>query len=107
ENFRGLSFDTIAGAGSNGAVIHYRAGPRTNKAIATGQLLLVDSGAQYLDGTTDVTRTMAIGTPTEEMIHRFTLVLKGHIAIATARFPVGVTGSQLDPLARLPLWQAG
>ena len=107
ENFRGLSFDTIAGAGSNGAVIHYRAGPRTNKAIESGQLLLVDSGAQYLDGTTDVTRTMAIGTPTAEMIHRFTLVLKGHIAIATARFPVGVTGSQLDPLARLPLWQAG
>jgi len=107
EHFRGLSFDTIAGAGPNGAVIHYRAGPRTNREIEPGQLLLVDSGGQYLDGTTDVTRTVAIGTPSTEMKTRFTLVLKGHIAIATARFPVGITGSQLDPLARMPLWQAG
>ena len=107
EHFRGFSFDTIAGAGPNGAVIHYRAVERTNRKVETGQLLLVDSGGQYLDGTTDVTRTMAVGTPTREMMERFTLVLKGHIAIATARFPVGVTGSQLDTLARLPLWQAG
>ncbi|MEC9264733.1 MAG: aminopeptidase P family protein [Pseudomonadota bacterium] len=107
EHFRGLSFDTIAGAGPNGAVIHYRAGERTNRPIESGQLLLVDSGGQYLDGTTDVTRTVAVGTPTAEMKARFTLVLKGHIAIATARFPVGVSGSQLDPLARMPLWRAG
>lgn len=107
EHFRGLSFDTIAGAGPNGAVIHYRAAERTNRPIETGQLLLVDSGGQYLDGTTDVTRTVAIGTPTDEMKARFTLVLKGHIAIATARFPVGISGSQLDPLARMPLWRAG
>jgi Xaa-Pro aminopeptidase len=107
ENFRGLSFDTIAGAGPNGAVIHYRASERTNRPIEPGQLLLVDSGGQYLDGTTDVTRTIAIGTPTQEMRERFTLVLKGHIAIATARFPVGVTGSQIDPFARAALWQAG
>lgn len=107
EHFRGLSFDTIAGAGSNGAVIHYRASERTNRPIENGQLLLVDSGGQYLDGTTDVTRTVAIGTPSDEMKNRFTLVLKGHIAIATARFPVGVSGSQLDPLARMPLWRAG
>ena len=107
EHFRGLSFDTIAGAGPNGAVIHYRASARTNRRIEAGQLLLVDSGGQYLDGTTDVTRTIAIGQPSEEMRRRFTLVLKGHIAIATARFPTGVAGSQLDPLARLPLWRAG
>lgn len=107
DHFRGLSFDTIAGAGPNGAVIHYRASERTNRPIEPGQLLLVDSGGQYLDGTTDVTRTIAIGTPSDEMRERFTLVLKGHIAIATARFPVGVTGSQLDPFARMALWKAG
>lgn len=107
DHFRGLSFDTIAGAGPNGAVIHYRASERTNRPIEPGQLLLVDSGGQYLDGTTDVTRTVAIGAPSEEMRERFTLVLKGHIAIATARFPVGVTGSQLDPFARAALWKVG
>lgn len=107
EHFRGASFDTIAGAGPNGAVIHYRASEATNRKIEDGQLVLVDSGGQYLDGTTDVTRTIAVGEPTDEMRTRYTLVLKGHIAIATARFPRGVTGSQLDPLARLPLWQAG
>lgn len=107
NHFRGLSFDTIAGAGPNGAIIHYRASAETNRRIETGQLLLVDSGGQYLDGTTDVTRTVAIGPPTEDMRTHYTLVLKGHIATATARFPKGVSGSQLDTLARAPLWQAG
>ena len=107
ENFRGLSFDTISGCGPNGAVIHYRVNENTNRVIDLGSLYLVDSGAQYLDGTTDVTRTIAVGTPTAEMRDRFTRVLKGHIALATLRFPEGTTGSQLDVLARLPLWQVG
>ncbi|MEX1035694.1 MAG: aminopeptidase P family protein [Sneathiella sp.] len=107
ENFRDLSFNTISGAGPNGAIVHYRASDATNQPLTPGSLYLVDSGAQYLDGTTDITRTVAIGTPSPEMRHRFTLVLKGHIAIATARFPKGTTGSQLDTLARAPLWAAG
>ncbi len=107
ENFRGLSFPTITGTGPNGAVVHYRADPTSNRTIEPGDLYLVDSGAQYLDGTTDVTRTIAVGTPTEEMRDRFTRVLKGHIAIATARFPSGTSGGQLDALARLSLWEAG
>jgi Xaa-Pro aminopeptidase len=107
ENFRDLSFSTISGAGSNGAIVHYRATPETEKVLEPGSLYLVDSGAQYLDGTTDVTRTVAIGTPTAEMKDRFTRVLKGHIALATTRFPKGTTGSQLDVLARHALWQAG
>ncbi|MCR5876368.1 aminopeptidase P family protein [Phenylobacterium sp. J426] len=102
-----LSFDTIAGAASNGAIVHYRPTARLNKRTEPGALLLVDSGAQYLDGTTDVTRTVAIGEPTQEMRERFTLVLKGHLALARVRFPAGTTGSQLDALARFPLWQAG
>ena len=102
-----LSFDTIAGAGSNGAIVHYRPTHRLNKRVETGSLLLVDSGAQYLDGTTDVTRTIAIGEPSREMMERFTLVLKGHLALARVRFPAGTTGSQLDTLARAPLWSAG
>jgi Xaa-Pro aminopeptidase len=102
-----LSFDTIAGAGSNGAIVHYRPTKRLAKRTERGSLLLVDSGAQYLDGTTDVTRTVAIGTPTQEMRERFTLVLKGHIALARIRFPVGTTGSALDILARAPLWSHG
>ena len=105
--FRGLSFDTISGAGSNGAIVHYRATEKTERKLALGELFLLDSGAQYPDGTTDVTRTVAIGEPTAEMRDRFTRVLKGHIALATARFPMGTTGSQLDSLARAPLWQAG
>ena len=105
--FRGLSFDTISGAGPNGAIVHYRATGATNRRLEPGTLYLVDSGAQYLDGTTDVTRTVAIGTPTAEMRDRFTRVLKGHIAIATARFPAGTAGGQLDVLARQALWQAG
>jgi Xaa-Pro aminopeptidase len=102
-----LSFDTIAGAGSNGAIVHYRPTRRLAKRTESGSLLLVDSGAQYLDGTTDVTRTLAIGTPTAEMKERFTLVLRGHIALARIRFPQGTTGSALDILARAPLWSHG
>jgi Xaa-Pro aminopeptidase len=104
---RDLSFDTISGAGPNGAVVHYRVTPETNRPIEPGTLYLVDSGAQYQDGTTDVTRTVAIGAPTPEMKDRFTRVLKGHIAIARAVFPVGTRGSQLDVLARQHLWAAG
>jgi Xaa-Pro aminopeptidase len=107
EYFRDLSFATISGAGSNGAIVHYRAMPETEKRIEPGTLYLLDSGAQYLDGTTDVTRTMAIGEPTQEMRDRFTRVLKGHIALARARFPKGTTGTQLDAFARRALWQKG
>jgi Xaa-Pro aminopeptidase len=107
EHFQGLSFETISGAGPNGAVIHYRADRTSNRVLEAGALYLVDSGAQYLDGTTDVTRTIAISTPSEEAKACFTRVLKGHIAIARARFPRGTTGAQLDSLARLPLWEAG
>ncbi len=105
--YRGGSFDTISGAGPNGAIVHYRATPATNRVLAPGSLYLVDSGAQYADGTTDVTRTLAIGPPSAEHRDRFTRVLKGHIALARARFPRGTTGSQLDVLARLSLWEAG
>jgi len=104
---RDLSFDTISGAGPNGAIVHYRAAPSTERTLERGSLYLVDSGGQYRDGTTDITRTVGIGTPSPEMKDRFTRVLKGHIALATARFPVGTTGSQLDTLARYALWQAG
>lgn len=104
---RDLSFDTISGSGPNGAIVHYRVTAETNRNLLPGELFLVDSGAQYLDGTTDITRTVAIGTPSEEMRDRFTRVLQGHIALAAVRFPKGTTGSQLDPLARAPLWQAG
>ena len=104
---RDLSFDTISGAGPNGAIVHYHASAATERVLQPGSLYLVDSGGQYRDGTTDITRTVAIGTPTPEMRDRFTRVLKGHIALATARFPAGTTGSQLDALARYHLWQAG
>jgi Xaa-Pro aminopeptidase len=107
ENFRELSFDTISGAGANGAIVHYRASPQSEKRLLPGTLYLLDSGAQYLDGTTDVTRTIAIGEPSAEARDRFTRVLKGHIALATCRFPSGTTGSQLDVLARHALWQIG
>ena len=107
EHFRDLSFPTISGAGSNGAIVHYRATPKTERRLESGTLYLVDSGAQYLDGTTDVTRTVAIGMPSAEMRDRFTRVLKGHIALATCRFPKGTTGSQLDVLARRALWEIG
>jgi Xaa-Pro aminopeptidase len=102
-----ISFDTISGSGPNGAIVHYRVSTATNRALKPGELYLVDSGGQYLDGTTDVTRTVAIGEPTREMAERFTLVLKGHIAIATARFPKGTRGVDLDPFARRALWEAG
>ena len=102
-----LSFDTISGAGSNGAIVHYRATPETNKRLLPSTLYLVDSGGQYLDATTDVTRTVAIGAPTKEMRRHFTLVLKGHIGIATARFPAGTRGIDIDAFARRALWAAG
>jgi Xaa-Pro aminopeptidase len=102
-----VSFPTIAGTGPNGAIVHYRVTRKSNRRIASGDLLLIDSGAQYEDGTTDVTRTIAIGKPTEEMRDRFTRVLRGHIAIARAVFPDGTTGAQLDTLARQYLWLAG
>jgi Xaa-Pro aminopeptidase len=102
-----VSFPTIAGTGPNGAIVHYRVTRKSNRRISPGDLLLIDSGAQYEDGTTDVTRTIAIGEPSAEMRDRFTRVLRGHIAIATAVFPDGTTGAQLDTLARQFLWQAG
>src|SRR6266576_3494087 len=102
-----VSFPTIAGTGPNGAIVHYRVTRKSNRRISPGDLLLIDSGAQYQDGTTDVTRTIAIGEPTGEMRDRFTRVLRGHIAIARAVFPDGTTGAQIDTLARQFLWQAG
>ena len=102
-----LSFDTIAGAGPNGAIVHYRPTTRQIRKTAPGELLLVDSGAQYLDGTTDVTRTVAMGEPSGEMRERYTLVLKGHLALGRVRFPAGTAGPMLDVLARAPLWAAG
>ncbi len=107
NQLREISFDTISGSGPNGAIVHYRVNEATNRKLRPGELFLIDSGAQYLDGTTDITRTVAVGKPTPEMRERFTLVLKGHIAIATARFPEGTRGIDLDPLARLALWQHG
>ena len=102
-----VSFPTISGTGPNGAIVHYRVTRKSNRRIASGDLLLIDSGAQYEDGTTDVTRTMAVGEPTDEMRDRFTRVLRGHIAIARAVFPDGTTGAQLDTLARQYLWAVG
>jgi Xaa-Pro aminopeptidase len=102
-----ISFPTIAGTGPDGAIVHYRVTARTNRSILPGQLFLVDSGAQYEDGTTDITRTIAIGEPASEMRDRFTRALKGHIAVARAVFPDGTTGAQIDPFARQFLWDAG
>ncbi|MGN6748529.1 MAG: aminopeptidase P family protein [Xanthobacteraceae bacterium] len=114
ENFRrdtgllkDISFPTIAGAGPDGAIVHYRVTRRSNRRIALGELFLIDSGGQYEDGTTDITRTIAVGVPDADMRKNFTLVLKGHIAIARAVFPDGTTGAQLDPLARQFLWRDG
>lgn len=101
------SFDTIAGFASNGAIVHYRASDKSSKTISGNNILLLDSGGQYLSGTTDITRTIAIGKPTKEQKRNFTLVLKGHIAIATAVFPKGTSGHQIDVLARQYLWQNG
>ena len=102
-----ISFPTIAGSGPNGAIVHYRVTRASNRRIGVNELFLIDSGAQYEDGTTDITRTVIVGTPSEEMRDRFTRVLKGHIAIATAVFPENTSGAQLDPFARIALWQAG
>lgn len=104
---RDISFDTIAGSGPNGAIVHYRVNEKSNRRLKRGELFLVDSGGQYADGTTDITRTVAIGKPSREMAERFTLVLKGHIAIATARFPKATRGVDLDVLARAALWGRG
>ncbi|MES2022610.1 MAG: aminopeptidase P family protein [Pseudomonadota bacterium] len=101
------SFDTISATGAHGASPHYHSTPESNAPLELGQLYLVDSGGQYADGTTDLTRVLPIGTPTDEMRDRFTRVLKGHIALATAVFPAGTTGGQLDSFARAPLWQIG
>jgi Xaa-Pro aminopeptidase len=104
---RDISFPTIAGSGPNGAIVHYRVTRSSNRTIGKNELFLVDSGAQYEDGTTDITRTLVVGKPTQEMRDRFTRVLKGNIAIATAVFPEDTSGAQLDPLARTALWHAG
>jgi Xaa-Pro aminopeptidase len=102
-----ISFPTISGAGPDGAIVHYRVTSKTNRGIAPGELFLIDSGGQYQDGTTDITRTVAVGAPTGEMCERFTQVLKGHIAVARAIFPDGTTGAQLDSFARQFLWTQG
>ena len=105
--FRDHAFDTISGAGEHGAIVHYRVDETSNRDLRPGELYLVDSGGQYLDGTTDITRTLPVGDPTPEQRSRYTLVLKGHIALSLARFPEGTSGSQIDALARRPLWSAG
>ena len=102
-----ISFPTIAGAGSDGAIVHYRVTRGTNRLIVPGELFLIDSGGQYEDGTTDITRTVAVGEPTAGMRERFTLVLKGHIAIAQSVFPDGASGAALDSFARRYLWESG
>jgi len=107
ERFMGLSFDTISGFASNGAIVHYRVTPETAKRIDDSTLYLLDSGAQYLDGTTDITRTVHLGTPTAEEREHYTRVLRGHLQLGRARFPRGTTGTHLDALARTPLWEVG
>lgn len=104
---RDVSFPTISGSGPNGAIVHYRVSDESNRRVQPGELFLIDSGGQYPDGTTDITRTVAVGKPTEDMKRHFTAVLKGHIAVATARFPKGTRGIDLDPFARRALWQIG
>ena len=106
-NYRGPSFPAITASGPNGAIVHYRVTKETNRNLQNGELFLLDCGAQHHAGTTDVTRTIPIGTPTDEMRECYTRVLKGHIALATVSFPEGTTGSQLDVLARQYLWDAG
>lgn len=107
DGFTDTSFDTISGSGPHGAIVHYRVSPQTDRRLEPGELYLVDSGGQYPDGTTDITRTVPIGTVKDEERRHFTLVLKGHIALATLRFPKGTTGVQIDAIARKPLWDAG
>ena len=104
---RDVSFATIAGAGPNGAIMHYRVSRATNRPLRDGELFLLDSGGQYQDGTTDITRTVPIGRPSDEMCERYTLVLKGMIGMSTLRFPKGIRGSDIDAVARLALWQDG
>ena len=106
-DFRGLSFATIAGYAAHGAIVHYEATPETAARLENKGLLLLDSGAQYLSGTTDITRTIALGPLTDEERRIYTLVLKGHIALSRMRFPTGTTGLQLDTAARAALWQEG
>ena len=105
--FRDISFDTIAGYGEHGAVVHYEATPETDVELKPEGLLLLDSGAQYLDGTTDITRTIALGPVTEEMRHVYTLVLKGHLDLQMCKFPANASGTQLDMLARQAMWKEG
>src|SRR5690606_2872016 len=104
---RDVSFDTISGAGPNGAIMHCRVSHATSGRLNEGELFLLDSGAQYQDGSTDITRTVPVGQPTEEMRERYTLVLKGLIAISTLRFPPGTRGSEIDAIARMALWRHG
>ena len=103
--YMGESFDTIAGYKEHGAIVHYSATLETDVTLLPKGFLLLDSGAQYLDGTTDITRTIALGELTEEEKIDYTLILKGHIALAMAKFPTGTRGAQLDILARMPIWQ--
>ena len=105
--FKGISFDTIVGYEAHGAIVHYEATPETDIPIEPHGLVLIDSGAQYLDGTTDITRTIALGEITEEQRRVYTLVLKGHIQLDMCRFPAGACGSQLDAIARVPMWREG
>lgn len=107
ELYRGDSFAMIAGYREHGAIVHYQASAESASVLKPEGLLLIDTGGQYIDGTTDITRTITLGTPTAQEKHDFTLVLKGHLALARAKFPVGTTGGQLDALARMPLWQEG
>ena len=106
-DLRDVSFPTISGSGPNGAIVHYRVTRASDRTVRAGELFLIDSGAQYPDGTTDITRTVAVGAPSAAMRDRFTRVLKGHVAIARMVFPIGTTGAQIDAFARAPLWQAG
>ena len=107
DGFRGLSFDTIAGYEHHGAIIHYEATPETDIPVEPKGVILIDSGAQYDDGTTDVTRTIALGSVTEEQRHIYTLVLKGHIQLELCKFPIGAAGTQMDILARMAMWREG
>ena len=105
--YRDISFDTIAGYQAHGAIVHYEATDESASTLHGEGILLVDSGGQYEDGTTDITRTITLGNPTPDEIHDYTLVLKGHLALARAQFPIGTRGVQLDALARMPLWSEG
>ena len=107
EHLAGLSFETIAGYAAHGAIVHYGATPESDVPLKPEGIFLIDSGGQYLEGTTDITRTVPLGNPTNEQKNRYTRVLQGHIALAAAQFPAGTTGPALDTLARKPLWDEG